>query len=147
MSVKQNSMDSRQQYQDNELHIGNLIKSELAKQGRSITWLSSQVNCTRENLYKVFRRSWIYTDLLFEISEALNHDFFKDCSDYHKSRKDTKTQWHKVTVSFFVILTFFVIILPRIKFNLLSIYHISNKIKYFFKTMQTIFVWKVKNSI
>ena len=85
-------MDSRQQYQDNELHIGNLIKSELAKQGRSITWLSSQVNCTRENLYKVFRRSWIYTDLLFEISEALNHDFFKDCSDYHKSRKDTKTQ-------------------------------------------------------
>ena len=85
-------MNSRQQYRGNDLHIGNLIKSELAKQGRSITWLSSQVNCTRENLYKVFRRSWIYTDLLFEISEALNHDFFKDCSDYHKSCKDIKPQ-------------------------------------------------------
>ena len=92
LSVKLNSMNSRQQYRGNDLHIGNLIKSELAKQGRSITWLSSQVNCTRENLYKVFRRSWIYTDLLFEISEALNHDFFKDCSDYHKNRKDIKTQ-------------------------------------------------------
>ena len=88
LNVKTDSMEKRRQYRENELHIGNLIKSELVKQGRSITWLSSQVNCTRENLYKVFRRSWIYTDLLFEISEALDHDFFKDCSDYHKSRKE-----------------------------------------------------------
>ncbi len=81
-------MDSKKQYQEN-LHIGRLIKSELIRQGRSITWLSTQINCTRENLYKVFRRSWIYTDLLFEISKALNHDFFKDYSEY---LKNTKTQ-------------------------------------------------------
>ena len=83
--VKHNIMDKEHQYRENELHIGNLIKSELVKQGRSITWLSLQVNCTRENLYKVFRRPWIYTDLLFEISRALNHDFFKDCSEYYKN--------------------------------------------------------------
>ncbi len=77
-------MDSKKQYQEN-LHIGRLIKSELIRQGRSITWLSTQINCTRENLYKVFRRSWIYTDLLFEISRALNHDFFKDCSEHYKA--------------------------------------------------------------
>ena len=85
LSVKQNLMDSKRHYQEKELHIGNLIKNELTRQGRSITWLSSQVNCTRENLYKVFRRPWIYTDLLFEISRALNHDFFKDCSEYYKA--------------------------------------------------------------
>lgn len=82
-------MDKEHQYY-NELHIGNLIKRELIRQGRSITWLSSQVNCTRENLYKVFRRPWIYTDLLFEISNALNHDFFKDCSEYYNEMKNVE---------------------------------------------------------
>lgn len=85
-------MDRKPNSHEDELHIGNMIKEELVRQGRSITWLSTQVNCTRENLYKVFRRPWIYTDLLFEISEALNHDFFKDCSEYHERHKNTKTQ-------------------------------------------------------
>ncbi len=83
-------MDDRIQHQEEELHIGQLIKSELTRQGRSITWLSTQVNCTRENLYKVFRRPWIYTDLLFEISKALDYDFFKDCSEFYNRRKDAK---------------------------------------------------------
>lgn len=84
LSVKQNLMDDKKQHQE-ELHIGKLIKSELSRQGRSITWLSTQVNCTRENLYKVFRRPWIYTDLLFEICKALDYDFFKDCSEFYKN--------------------------------------------------------------
>ena len=62
-------------------HIGQLIKLELARQGRTITWLASEVHCTRENLYKVFRKPYISTDMLFSISRALNHDFFKDCSE------------------------------------------------------------------
>ena len=86
-------MDSRRQYQENELHIGNLIKSELVRQGRSITWLSSQVNCTRENLYKVFRRSWIYTDLLFEISEALTTIFSKTVRIIIKAVKKQKYKY------------------------------------------------------
>lgn len=61
-------------------HIGKLIKAELRRQGRSITWLAEEVHCTRENLYKIFRRSWISTDMLFKISIVLKHDFFKDCS-------------------------------------------------------------------
>ena len=48
------------------IHIGDMIKDELRRQGRTITWLSTQVNCTMENLYKVFRRPWIYTDLLLK---------------------------------------------------------------------------------
>ena len=63
-------------------HIGTVIKKELVRQGRTITWLSGEIHCTRENLYKIFRKSWISTDLLFRISRALNHDFFKDCSEH-----------------------------------------------------------------
>ncbi len=76
--------------ESNEIHLGVLVKTELQRQGRSITWLSSQVNCTRENLYKVFRRPWIYTDLLFKICEALNHDFFLDCSNYYRNKKNNR---------------------------------------------------------
>mgnify|MGYP003552303400 FL=1 len=83
-------MDDKKQHQDN-LHIGRLIKSELARQGKSITWLSTQVNCTRENLYKVFRRPWIYTDLLFEICKALDYDFFNECSEFYKRHRDTES--------------------------------------------------------
>lgn len=62
-------------------HIGDLIKAELQRQGRTITWLANEVHCTRENFYKIFKHSWINTDMLFQISEALKHDFFKDCSN------------------------------------------------------------------
>jgi len=74
-----------------DVHIGNMIKDELRHQGRTITWLSAQVNCTRENLYKVFRRPWIYTDLLFDISKALNHDFFKVYSELYEKSKSEET--------------------------------------------------------
>lgn len=67
---------------DTTFHIGNLIKAELQRQGRTITWLAGEVHCTRENLYKIFRHPWINTDMLFKISEALQHDFFRDCSEW-----------------------------------------------------------------
>lgn len=54
------------------------------RQGRSITWLSGQVSCSRENLYKLFMRAWINTDLLFQISKVLDHDFFEDCSEFYQ---------------------------------------------------------------
>jgi hypothetical protein len=70
-----------------EPHIGKLIKAELARQGRSITWLASQLNYSRQYVYKIFRRKWIYTDLLLKISDILDYDFFKCFSDYRNSRK------------------------------------------------------------
>jgi hypothetical protein len=70
-----------------EPHIGKLIKAELARQGRSITWLAAQLNYSRQYMYKLFRRKWIYTDLLLKISDLLDYDFFKCFSDYKNSKK------------------------------------------------------------
>ena len=68
---------------DNEkFHMGSIIKQELKRQGRSATWLAQQVHCTPENLYKVFRQQWVTMPLLFNISLALHHDFFQDCSEH-----------------------------------------------------------------
>ncbi len=64
----------------NDFHLGQIIKKELASQGRTITWLAGEIHCTRENLYKVFHNAWISTDTLYKISEALQYDFFEECS-------------------------------------------------------------------
>ena len=80
-------MEREKRYATEGFQLGNLIKIELMRQGRSITWLASQVDCSRENLYKVFRHKWIYTDLLFQICDALDYDFFKVCSDYYQAKK------------------------------------------------------------
>ena len=67
-------------------HIGNRIKAELERQGRTITWLAEEVHYSRENLYKVFRHPWINPDLLFKLCDVLHHDFFKDCSSVWRTK-------------------------------------------------------------
>jgi len=64
-----------------ELHLGKLIKAELEQQGRTAVWLANQVNCTPENIYKVFTAQWITLPLLFKISKALERDFFRELSE------------------------------------------------------------------
>ena len=71
----------------NEPHIGHLIKEELRNPGQTITWLAKQLECSRQNAYKILNRPWIYTDLLLKISIILDYDFFKCFSDYRNSLK------------------------------------------------------------
>lgn len=75
-----------------EPHIGKLIKAELARQGRSVTWLAAQLNYSRQYLYKLFRRKWIYTDLLLKICDLLDYDFFKCFSEWREQRNKTATK-------------------------------------------------------
>ena len=69
-----------------EIHIGHLIKEELNRQGRSYTWLAHQLGYSRQNLYKILNRPWIYKDLLLKISDLLDYDFFKCFSEYRDNR-------------------------------------------------------------
>ena len=72
---------------EEEPHIGHLIKEELHRQGRSITWLAEQLGCSRQNAYKIFNRKWIYTDLLLKICDILDYDFFKCFSEWRENKK------------------------------------------------------------
>ena len=67
--------------QNSDFHMGRLIKAELTQQGRTATWLARQVHCTPENIYKVCRQQYVTMHLLFEISKALERDFFLYCSE------------------------------------------------------------------
>lgn len=60
----------------NMVHIGALIKAELQRQERSVTWFAKKLCCERTNVYSIFKRESIDTALLFRISSILHHNFF-----------------------------------------------------------------------
>jgi len=69
------------------MHIGQLIKQELEAQGRTVVWFARNMSYSRTNIYKIFERSSIDTDVLMRISALLEVDFFKVYSEYLKSKK------------------------------------------------------------
>lgn len=62
-------------------HIGDLIKQELEKQERSISWLARGLSCDRTKVYRILQNYSIDTYDLARISLLLSHDFFADLSD------------------------------------------------------------------
>ena len=67
--------------------IGILIKEQLEKQERSITWFARKLSCGRTNIYCLFQKESIATNLLVRISILLGKDFFSDLSDYVKEKE------------------------------------------------------------
>ena len=63
------------------LHIGKLIREELHRQERTVSWFARKLFCDRTNVYDIFQRKSIDTELLLRISVILNHDFFKYYTD------------------------------------------------------------------
>lgn len=61
--------------------IGKLIKEELERQERSVTWLANKLSCHRTNIYDIFARDNIDMTLLVRISYVLNRNFVKNISD------------------------------------------------------------------
>lgn len=63
------------------IHIGKLIENELHRQERSVTWFARKLYCDRTNVYKIFKKQSIDTELLLRISEILQCDFFLPYSE------------------------------------------------------------------
>jgi len=59
------------------VHIGKLIELELRRQERSVTWFAQKLHCDRTNVYKIFKKQSVDTQLLAQIGAILNHNFFK----------------------------------------------------------------------
>lgn len=58
------------------MHIGDYIQNELKRQERSVSWFARKLNCNRQNVYNIFKRTTIDTELLLRISLILRKDFF-----------------------------------------------------------------------
>ena len=65
----------------NDLHIGHLIQAQLKADKRSVGWLSREIGCTRNHVYKIFSKSSLDSDLIFRISKAMNFNFFQNYTE------------------------------------------------------------------
>ena len=69
--------------------IGNLIKQELEKQERSISWLARKLSCDRTRVYRILQKHSIDTHDLARISILLSHDFFADLSNELRNNSES----------------------------------------------------------
>jgi DNA-binding phage protein len=61
----------------NHLHIGHLVQAQLKADHRSVGWLAREIGCTRNNVYKIFNKASLDSDLLLRISKAMQFNFFR----------------------------------------------------------------------
>jgi len=64
--------------EDNKIHIGKIIKDVVIKKGILDTKLSHILGCHPSNLINIYKRESIKTDLLWQISIALEYNFFTE---------------------------------------------------------------------
>lgn len=64
-----------------EIHIGQLVRKRLDENGHSVVWLARQLTCSRTNVYKIFEKSHLDTEMLCRISLVLHYDFFSLLSE------------------------------------------------------------------
>ncbi len=63
------------------VNIGKIIEDEFNASGLQISYFAQKINTSKRNVYNIFRRKSIDTNLLFKISEILNKDFFEIYSE------------------------------------------------------------------
>ena len=73
-----------------DIDIGSLIIQKLNANGQKISWLAEKVNSDRSNFYRILKRNHIDTQLLMDISCALNFDFFACFSECFHKRNEMK---------------------------------------------------------
>lgn len=73
------------------IHIGKLIEAELRRQERSVAWFARNLPCERTNVYDIFKRRSIDTEMLLRISIVLRHDFFRYYTAETTGRQENST--------------------------------------------------------
>ena len=63
-------------YQD--IHIGKLIKQKLKEKKFSVSLFAKTIQCSRTNVYHIFKSKSIDTDKLIHISSVLNYGFLEE---------------------------------------------------------------------
>ncbi|MBQ9473378.1 MAG: helix-turn-helix transcriptional regulator [Bacteroidales bacterium] len=77
-----------------QIHIGNLIRDELRRQGHTNEWLMERIGVSERTLQRLFNKPSIDTQQLFLISSVLNIDFFRYYSNALSTPSNTDTSQH-----------------------------------------------------
>ncbi|HKC67325.1 MAG TPA: helix-turn-helix transcriptional regulator [Bacteroidia bacterium] len=82
------------------IHIGEIIKQTVQENKMDVTEFAKKINYTRRNVYKIFNKPSIETDVLVKISEALGENLFirfltnKEIAAYGHTKKKQVELWH-----------------------------------------------------
>lgn len=66
--------------------VEDVFRQFKVKHRRNVTWFATQLNCDRRNIYDIFKRTTIDTQLLAQISLVLDHNFFQDIAEIIEPR-------------------------------------------------------------
>ncbi len=68
------------------IHVGQEIRRRLEEKNCTVVWLAHQLSCSRTNMYKIFEKPHLDSEMLLRVSVALDYDFFALLSN--QLRKD-----------------------------------------------------------
>ena len=77
-----------------QIHIGNLIRDELRRQGHTNQWLMDRIGVSERTLQRLFNKPSIDTQQLFLISSVLQIDFFHHYSNILFSPSNDDARQH-----------------------------------------------------
>lgn len=80
-----------------DIHIGERIKTEFHRQGRTVKWLTAQLHCNRSNVYNIFARKNIDVEMLIKISIVLQHNFLKDLAPLAEGESEISYMYNNLT--------------------------------------------------
>lgn len=63
-----------------DFHAGHIIKAVFDEQGRTVKWFATKMHCNRTNIYKMFEKPHLNSEIIARASQVLGHDFFLDIS-------------------------------------------------------------------
>jgi hypothetical protein len=66
-----------------------MIQAKMKADGRSVRWLAQQLHCTSSNIYKMYEKQSIDINLLLQVAQLLQVDFFAYYSNVLKEKKIT----------------------------------------------------------
>lgn len=69
------------------IHIGKQIRQKMEERKETVVWLAKHLSCSRTNVYKIFEKNSVDTDILARISIILDFDFFSLLSEDLKINK------------------------------------------------------------
>lgn len=62
------------------IHVGSLVRTELLRQQKSVSWLAEQLGIQRPNCYRILNAQSLQTDVLCHLCRVTQHDFFLEIS-------------------------------------------------------------------
>lgn len=82
------------------IHIGQRIRQVFDESGMSVSELARRIQTTRQNVYGIFERRSIDTELLERIGKALHHNFFLDLVENSTSAKQLSSYVEEAEASY-----------------------------------------------